>query len=60
MANAIKRAARSQRSHRRDNNFRQFMWNASRTAEEKAKVNFGHILAEEIKKQREEKDAEED
>ena len=56
MANAIKRAARSQRSHRRDKNFRQFIWNAHRTAEERAKVNFGHILAEEMKKQRDNKD----
>lgn len=54
MANAIKHVARSKRSHRDDKNFRQFMWNAHRTAEERAKVKFGHMLAEEMKKNREE------
>ena len=60
MANAIKRAARSQRSHRDDKNFRQFAWNAYRKAEERAKVKFGHMLAEEMQKNRENKNAEED
>jgi len=56
MANAVKHAARSGRSFRNDKNFRQFMWNAHRTAEEKAKVNFGKLLAEEMQKQRDNKD----
>ena len=59
MANAIKRVARSKRSHRDDKNFRQFMWNAHRTAEEKAKIKFGHMLAEEMKKNREENEKKE-
>lgn len=58
MANAIKHVARSKRSHRDDKNFRQFAWNAHRRAEERAKVQFGHMLAEEMKKQREEKENE--
>jgi basic membrane lipoprotein Med (substrate-binding protein (PBP1-ABC) superfamily) len=60
MANAIKKAARSRRSHRDDKNFRQFAWNAHRRAEERAKIQFGRMLAEEMKKQREEKNAKED
>ena len=53
MANAIKHVARSKRSYRDDKNFRQFAMNAHQRAEEKAKVQFGHMLAEEMKKQRE-------
>lgn len=60
MANAVKHAARSRRSFRNDKNFRQFMWNAHRTAEEKAKVNFGKLLAEEMQKQREKEEATEE
>lgn len=60
MANAIKKAARSRRSHRDDKNFRQFAWNAHRRAEERAKIQFGRMLAEEMKKQKEEKNAKED
>jgi len=59
MANAVKRVARSKRSHRDDKNFRQFAWNAHRTAEEKAKIKFGHMLAEEMKKKREENEKKE-
>lgn len=55
MANAVKRAARSQRSHRDNKNFRQFIWNANQRAEAKAKIKFGQMLAEEMKKNREEK-----
>ena len=55
MSGKIKQVARSKRSHRDDKNFRQFAWNAHRTAEEKAKIKFGHMLAEEMKKNREEK-----
>ena len=53
MANAIKRVARSKRSHNGDKNFRQFAWNAYQKSEEKAKVKFGHMLAEEMKKNKE-------
>jgi len=59
MANAIKKAARSRRSHRDDKNFRQFAWNAHRRAEERAKIQFGRMLAEEMKKNREEKEKKE-
>ena len=55
MSGKIKQVARSKRSHRDDKNFRQFAWNAHQKAEEKAKVKFGHMLAEEMKKNREEK-----
>lgn len=58
MANAIKKIARSRRSHNNNKNFRQFMWNAERKSEERAKVKFGQMLAEEMKKGRE-KDAKE-
>jgi len=54
MSGRVKKAARSKRSYRDDKNFRQFMWNAHQRAEEKAKVQFGHMLAEEMKKAREE------
>lgn len=60
MTNAIKHVARSKRSHRDNNNFRQFMWNAHQKAEERAKIKFGHMLAEEMKKNREGTDAKED
>ena len=56
MADKKKHAARSQRSHRDNKNFRRFAINAQRTAEERAKVKFGHMLAEEMKKQREEQE----
>ena len=59
MSGKIKKVARSKRSHRDDKNFRQFMWNAHQTAEEKAKVKFGHMLAEEMKKNREENEKKE-
>ena len=59
MANAVKRVARSKRSYRDDKNFRQFAWNAHQRAEEKAKVQFGHMLAEEMKKNREENEKKE-
>jgi basic membrane lipoprotein Med (substrate-binding protein (PBP1-ABC) superfamily) len=58
MANAIKKAARSRRSHRDDKNFRQFAWNAHRRAEERAKIQFGRMLAEEIAKGKEKKENE--
>lgn len=58
MANAIKKAARSRRSHRDDKNFRQFAWNAHRRAEERAKIQFVRMLAEEMKKNRENKNKE--
>lgn len=56
MANAIKRAARSQRSYRDNKNFRQFIWNAHNKAEQVAKVKFGQMLAEEMRKGKEEKE----
>ena len=59
MTNAIKHVARSKRSHRDNKNFRQFMWNAHQKAEERAKVKFGHMLAEEMKKNREENEKKE-
>ena len=55
MANAVKRAARSQRSHKDNKNFRQFIWNANQRAEAKAKIKFGQMLAEEMRKGKEEK-----
>jgi len=58
MANAIKKAARSRRSHRDDKNFRQFAWNAHRRAEERAKIQFSRMLAEEIAKGKEKKENE--
>ena len=59
MANAVKRVARSRRSHNNSNNyFRQFIWNAHQKAEERAKVKFGHMLAEEMAKDKEEKENE--
>ena len=58
MANAIKRVARSRRSHRGDKNFGRFIWNAHKRAEEKFKIDFGHLLAEEMKKDRTKKENE--
>ena len=58
MANAVKRVARSKRSHRDDKKFRQFVWNAHQKAEERAKVKFGHMLAEEMAKDKEKKENE--
>ena len=58
MADAIKHVSRSKRSHNNSKNFKQFAWNAYRKAEERAKVKFGEMLAEEMKKDRE-KNAEE-
>ena len=59
MANAIKRVARSRRSHRGDKNFGRFIWNAHKKAEEKFKIDFGHMLAEEMEKNREENEKKE-
>ena len=58
MASATKRAARSQRSHRDDKNYRRFLWNAHKRAEEKFKIDFGHMLAEQLKKDNEKKENE--
>ena len=58
MADKKKHAARSQRSHRDNKNFRQFAMNAYRTAEERAKVKFGHMLAEQLSKNDEKKENE--
>ena len=55
MSGKIKQVARSKRSHRDDKNFRQFAYNAYHKSEERAKVKFGHMLAEEMKKNKEEK-----
>ena len=59
MSGKIKQVARSKRSHRDDKNFRQFAWNAYQRSEERAKVQFGHMLAEEMKKNREENEKKE-
>ena len=56
MANAIKKIARSRRSHNNNKNFRQFMWNAERKSEERAKVKFGQMLAEEMQKDKDKKE----
>ena len=56
MANAIKKIARSRRSHNNNKNFRQFIWNAEKRSEEKAKVKFGQMLAEEMKKDKDKKE----
>ena len=56
MASAIKRAARSQRSHRDNHNFGRFILNAHNKAEAVARVKFGQMLAEEMQKQRDNKD----
>ena len=55
MSGAIKKAARSKRSHRDNKNFRQFIWNANNKAEQVANVKFGQMLAEELRKNKEEK-----
>ena len=58
MANAVKHAARSKRSHRDNKNFRQFAWNAHRRAEERTKIEIGRMLAEKLREGKE--DAKED
>ena len=58
MANAIKRAARSMRSHRDNKNFRQFVWNAHQRAEERTKIEIGRMLAEKLKEDKEKKENE--
>ena len=58
MANATKKAARSQRSYRSNKNFRQFMQNAAVRAEEKEKIRLSRLIAEQLKKNKEEKEKE--
>ena len=58
MANATKKAARSQRSHRKGVNFRQFIWNAQRREEAKAQRRFSEMIAEQLKKDKEKKENE--
>ena len=55
MANAMKRAERSQRSHMRGKNFRQFAWNAQRKSEAKAQRKLSEIIAEQFRKNEEQK-----
>ena len=58
MANAIKHASRSKKSCRNNKNFGRFIWNANKRAEEKMKIDFGHMLAEQLKKNDEKKENE--
>ena len=53
MAGAKKKAARSQRSHRDNKNFRIFMWNAQQKAEAKAQQKLSEMIAEQLKKKKE-------
>ena len=54
MSGRVKQVARSKRSHRDSKNFGQFIRNAQFKADEGAEVKFGHMLAEEMQRQREE------
>ena len=55
MANAMKKAARSQRSYRSNKNFRQFAQNAITRAEEREKIKLSRLIAEQLKQSREKK-----
>jgi len=59
MADKKKHAARSQRSHRDNKNFRQFIWNANQRAEAKAQKKLIEMIAEQLRKGSD-KNAEED
>jgi len=59
MASTNKHAARSQRSHRDNKNFRQFIWNANQRAEAKAQKKLIEMIAEQLRKGSD-KNAEED
>ena len=58
MAGAKKKAARSQRSHRDSKNFRRFAWNAQQKAEAKAQRKLSEMIAEQLRKNKEEKENE--
>ena len=55
MANAMKKAVRSQRSYRSNKNFRQFAQNAITRAEEREKIKLSRLIAEQLKQSREKK-----